>query len=183
MKRKLSLVALVLLAITTAASSLWLRLGSRGLSPAELSSNARAPRPPRQPVDSTLTCARTYKSELLRETGSDWTITASDGGCTFTAAATAALAPLKATATEIRFVRHRPQMSFAVAADGRTSEVSVTRSSGSATLDEKALYQIQNAPYGRHNCGVCRLSTLIDIEYDGPVWIRDTLPKKHNPVR
>ncbi len=176
MKRKLGLAAIVLVAITASAiSALWSGFCKTSLSPTELFANFRPPRPPLQPIDSTLTCTRTFESLLMREVGRDWTMTASDGGCTFTASAAAALAPVRATAAEIRFVRHRPQISFRIRGDGRISGVFVARSSGSSTLDQRALQQIQNANYGRHNCGICRVSTLLDIDYDGPIWIRDTV--------
>jgi len=76
MKRKLGFAVLVLIAFTTVViTALWSRLWTTGLRPAELSSNLRAPRPPLQPIDSTLTCTHTFKSELMQEVGSDWSIT------------------------------------------------------------------------------------------------------------
>lgn len=165
MKKKLGLTALLLLVvITLAISALW-------PTSTELSSNFRSPRPPRQPIDSTLTCTYCFKSERVLEIGGAWTLTASEGGCTFAASA---LAPVEATPAEIQSVNHRPQISFRIGANGRISRVFVSRGSGSPTLDQKAVRQVQTANYGRHNCGICTVSTLLDIDYDGPVWIRDT---------
>jgi TonB family protein len=85
------------------------------------------------------------------------------------------LSPIEATAAEMRRLTHRPQVSFQVAADGSVKNPSLTRSSGASTLDQRAVQQVLKQRYPHHNCGTCYVSTLIDIEFDGPVWVKDNL--------
>ena len=41
------------------------------------------------------------------------------------------------------------------------------------TLDEKALRQVSSYRYARHNCGVCKISMAVSIDFQGPVWMRE----------
>lgn len=129
------------------------------------------PRVPSQPIASTLNCTSTYKSELFPYISGEWSITASEGGCTFTSGGPFSV---KATAAEMRLLTYRPQISYQVRADGRLTHPSLVRSSGSATLDQRAIQEALKQRY-RHNCGSCYVTTLVDVEFQGPVWIRDGL--------
>ena len=154
------------------ATLLWLNFGLTILTSSELSSKRRLPRPPIQPTEARLTCTYCYKGEGIKGIDGDWTLTASDGGCTFRGVL---LPVITATPVEMLSLSRRPKILFQVARDGRIRKVMVSRSSGSPTLDQKAVRQVQAQQYGRHDCGICEVLTVIDIEYAGPVWIRDTI--------
>jgi TonB family protein len=136
-----------------------------------------------QPTTATLRCTST-RAERIPYIGGEWgarTTGAEYGrggrlyfreGCAFSGIMRS---PIEATAAEMRRLAHRPQVSFQVAADGSVSNPSLTRSSGASTLDQRAVQQVLKQRYPHHNCGTCYVSTLIDIEFDGPVWVKDDL--------
>lgn len=84
------------------------------------------------------------------------------------------LPPVKATPAEMLELTRRPQVVFQIAANGQVSNSSISRTSGSKTLDEKSLKQVMASRYRRHNCGVCRVSTTINVDFQGPVWIPES---------
>lgn len=136
-----------------------------------LESHFDLPDVPLQPTASTLNCTSTYKSERFPYIAGEWSITASEGGCAFTSGA---LSSVKATVDEVGVLTHRPQISYKVGPDGTLTHPCLVRSSGSATLDQRAIQQALKQRY-RHNCGTCYVSTLVDVDFHGPVWIRDDL--------
>ena len=71
-------------------------------------------------------------------------------------------------------LNYRPLVSFDVSSSGIVSKVKLIRSSGSSTLDEKALRQISSYRYPRHNCGACKMSMTVGVDFQGPVWMRET---------
>jgi Gram-negative bacterial TonB protein C-terminal len=136
-----------------------------------------------QPTTAILRCTST-RAERIAYIGGEWgarTTGAVYGrggrlqfreGCAFSGIM---LSPIEATAAEMGRLTHRPQVSFQVAADGSVKTLSLTRSSGASTLDQRAVKQVLAQRYPHHNCGTCYVSTLIDIEFDGPVWVKDNL--------
>lgn len=172
MKKLKPVASFLVISAAGAVTLLWPGLGLPILTSSDLRARPHPPRPPSQPTSAILACTYTYKSELISEIGGDWGVRTSDGGCSFSGVL---LSPVVATHAEILLVHRRPRISFQVAPNGRISNVTLTRGSGSSTLDHRAVSQAQGQRYGRHDCGICKVSTVIDIEYNGPVWIRDTL--------
>jgi len=84
-----------------------------------------------------------------------------------------ALQSVDAAPAEMAQLNYRPEVSFDVSASGTVSKVELLRSSGSATLDEKALRLVSSYRYPRHNCGACNMSMGVGIDFQGPVWMRE----------
>ena len=84
-----------------------------------------------------------------------------------------AFAPVKATAVEMTKVYRRPLVLFRVAPSGLVRDVSLLHTSGSPALDQRALAQVAGTRYPPHNCCSCRVSTVIDVDFEGPVWMRE----------
>jgi TonB family protein len=84
-----------------------------------------------------------------------------------------ALKSIEATPAEMTQLTCRPVVSFEVSDSGIVSKVELLRSSGSSTLDEKALRLISSYRYPRHNCGTCKMSMAVGIDFQGPVWTRE----------
>jgi TonB family protein len=89
-----------------------------------------------------------------------------------------ALQAVKATPTEMKKLTCRPLVSFQVSGNGVVSNAKLLRSSGSATLDERALRQVIAYRDSRHNCGVCKMSVSINVDFQGPVWMREPAVKR-----
>jgi TonB family protein len=87
-----------------------------------------------------------------------------------------ALQAVKATAPEMKNLACRPLVSFQVAPSGLVSHAKLLRSSGSTTLDERALRQVVAYRDSRHNCGVCKMSISVNVDFQGPVWMREPAP-------
>lgn len=81
--------------------------------------------------------------------------------------------PVKATAAEMMELNRRPSVVFEVAPSGQVSSASVSRSSGSKTVDEKSLKLITASPHQNHNCGACKVTAVIGVDFQGPVWMRE----------
>ena len=119
------------------------------------------PVPPIQPTDATLECTRLVVK----------------GGQYFSRdhipcnAPRIVFPPVKATSGEMMKVNCRPQIVFQVTSSGEVSDASVSRSSGSKTLDEKSLRLITESPLERHNCGECTVTAVIGVDFQGPVWM------------
>ena len=128
------------------------------------------PLPPSQPTTATLKCTRGFVATLTDITG-DWFIAQDHPPC---GVGGIFLLPVKATAAEMVDLNRRPQVVFQVTANGQVGNASVSLSSGSKTFDERSLEQVIAHPYGRHNCGVCRVSTVVDVDFQGPVWMRES---------
>ena len=75
---------------------------------------------------------------------------------------------------EMAKVYRRPLVAFRVLPNGLIKDISLLYSSGSASLDRRALAQLAGTRYPRHNCCSCRVSTAIDVDFEGPVWMRDS---------
>jgi hypothetical protein len=126
---------------------------------------------PSQPTTATLECTRGLVVAVPEISG-DWFFTRDHPPCTVGGDL---LGPIKATAAEMTVLKRRPQVVFHVTANGQISNVSVSHTSGSETLDERSLTLVLAHRYKRHNCGVCRVSTEVDVDFQGPVWIRDSV--------
>jgi hypothetical protein len=84
---------------------------------------------------------------------------------------------VEATAIEMTQLCCRPWVSFQVASTGLITDVKLLRSSGSRTLDQKAVWQASAGRYPRHNCGLCRVFSPMNLGFEGPVWIREPDPR------
>jgi TonB family protein len=80
---------------------------------------------------------------------------------------------LETTAAEMLVLRRRPQVAFKVAETGQGISANIVGSSGSRTLDERAVRLILAHTFPRHNCGVCRVSTQVNVSFKGPVWVNE----------
>jgi hypothetical protein len=126
--------------------------------------------PPAQPTTATLECTRGL-AVTVPEISGDWFLTQDHPPCSVGGDF---LPPVKATAAEMAVLNHRPHVVFRVAANGQISNASLSFSSGSTTLDERSLKLVMAQRYKRHNCGRCRISTEVDVDFQGPVWIRSS---------
>jgi len=80
---------------------------------------------------------------------------------------------VSASAAELAWVNQRPEISFHVAGNGNVSGVRVKRSSGSETLDQKASALVLAQRYKPNACGACDISSIINIDFDGPIWLNE----------
>lgn len=117
----------------------------------------------------TIECTRGFSLRLENANG-EWSVIQDHPPC---AVSGIALQPVKATATEMVRLKFRPLFSFQVAATGMISNVKLLRSSGSTTLDERAIRQVFAHRSPSHNCGVCKMSTSVNVDFQGPVWMRE----------
>jgi len=140
----------------------------RALTESELALGG-PPLPPSQSTTATLECTRGLVATLA-DTGRDWFLVQDHPPCTFGGIV---LLPIQATAREMLDLNRRPQVVFQVGADGRVRNALVSRTSGSRTLDEKTPKRVVAQRYRRHNCGVCKVSSEVDVDFQGPVWIRE----------
>ena len=163
-------VASVIIAVVVGAASFRYVVPRKlSLTESELTSDS-LPSHPAQPTTATVECSGGLAATLSDISG-DWSVTQDHPPCTVFGIV---LPPVKATAAEMAALKRRPQVAFQVAANGRVSSASLSRSSGSKTLDERALKQAISRRYQRHNCGVCKVSTVVDADFQGPVWMRES---------
>ena len=163
--------ALVLMAV--AASVIALLLLGTQMQPLTRSELALpAPRPPAQPTEATLRCEHGKPVHLTTARGADWSSTVwveepcrLDDDLFYT---------VEATASELVLLKRRPQISFQVGIDGQVNKASATRSSGVETLDRRALKLVVAHRYRPHECGVCWVSSVVNIDFNGPVWVRES---------
>jgi TonB family protein len=127
------------------------------------------PVPPAQPIEEALSCERMAKF-TMHDVSGKWMVTVSDGGCTFPSAAPRAV---QATASEMAALTNRPHVRFELTPTGEIRSASIALSSGSRALDQKALGEVVSHRYPRNTCGICRVTTVVNVEFGGPVWIRD----------
>jgi TonB family protein len=125
---------------------------------------------------STLECAAGIEVNLDNANG-EWSVTQDHPPCTVNCIV---LQPVNATATEMARLKCRPVVSFQVAASGQVSDAKLLRSSGSTSLDEKALQQVVAHRYPRHNCCKCKVSLAVDVDFQGPVWMREPTRRRPN---
>jgi hypothetical protein len=164
------IISVLIVVIVGAATLILLTSPKQSLSLPEL--KLSLPLPPLQPTTATVECSRGLVVELAGISG-DWSVIQDHPPCTVGGFV---LIPVKATATEMIDLNRRPRVIFKVAADGQVIHVSLSRTSGSRTFDEKALEQAIERRYRRHNCGVCKVSALVDVDFHGPVWMRESMP-------
>ena len=131
---------------------------------------SRPPLPPLQPITIELKCTRGLVL-TMSEIGGDWSLTSDHPPCTV---GENLLPPVEATVAEFVSLERRPFIMFRVAAKGSISEAMMLRSSGSRTLDEKSLKLALAHRFPRHNCGLCKVSTDVDVNFQGPVWVRES---------
>jgi len=158
----------VALVAAIACALVILRLSPLKLTPSELNVG-NLPRVPMQESAATVECTRGLVVNLERATG-EWSDIQDHPPCTVTGIF---LHAVKATASEMEKLNCRPLVSFEVAPSGLVSDAKLVRSSGSTTLDEKAVRQIIAYRYPRHNCGVCKMSISMSLDFRGPVWMRE----------
>lgn len=156
-------------AVLGAGTTLWLLPWKMALTRSQLTLGGPPP-PPAQPTTETLSC--TNGSSAMFEGGpGKWSFAQDHPPCTFVGCSPPAV---KAMASEILMLKHRPRFLFQVAANGGVRNASILQTSGSKTLDEKSLTQIKALVYQRHNCGVCTISTVVSVEFEGPVWVPES---------
>jgi hypothetical protein len=160
------IVVLVAAAVTAAVT---FRFVPQKLSLSQLRS-APLPPIPAQPIHATIECRGGLNIKAV-DAGREWSVVQDHPPC---AAGSVVVPFVKATAAEMSEIIQRPQVTFKVAIDGLTTEGVVVRSSGSKTLDARALTQIMETRYPRQQCGICKLSTEVNIDFHGPVWFHDT---------
>jgi hypothetical protein len=131
---------------------------------------SRPPLPPLQPITIELKCTRGLVLRMS-EIGGDWSLTSDHPPCTV---GENLLPPVEATVAEFVSLERRPFIMFRVAAKGSISDAMMLRSSGSRTLDEKSLKLALAHRFPRHNCGLCKVSTDVDVNFQGPVWVRES---------
>lgn len=68
------------------------------------------------------------------------------------------------TEKEAAEARRRPEVTFVLAASGEVREALLTRSSGSSSLDAKAMDLVTTTHYKATPCGVCRVVTSIPVD-------------------
>ena len=140
-----------------------------GLTQSELAWSS--PTPPSQPTQETLSC--TCGSVVTFSGGpGEWSLVHDHPPCTFVGYGPP---PVKATAAELLMLKRRPRFLFEVAANGAVRNATILQTSGSGTFDEKSLAQVTAHRYQRHHCGVCTISTVVSVEFQGPVWIRESV--------
>jgi TonB family protein len=169
MRRQTTLAISVLAAAVVGAATLrTLAPRKLALTPSDLMLG-ELPQPPPQPTMATFECSRGLAGTLTDISG-DWVLIQDHPPCTL---AGDFLLPVKATAAEMVALNRRPQISFQVAANGRVRNASVSRTSGSKTLDDRLLKEVTAHRYKGNNCGVCRVTTVVDVDFQGPVWMRE----------
>lgn len=167
--RRLALLIVVISVAAVATAAVTFYLVPSQLSQSQLRS-APLPHIPEQPIRATIEC-RSGLDISVTDVGRDWSVVQDHPPC---AVGGVVLPPVKATVAEMSEISQRPQVTFKVTGDGSTTEGAIVCSSGSKTLDERALRQIMTTRYPHQHCGICELSTEINIEFQGPVWFRDT---------
>jgi hypothetical protein len=132
------------------------------------------PRSPTQPSVATIECTRGLEI-TLNDANGGWSVIQDHPPCTVRGIV---LHSIKATATEMMELNCRPRFVFQVAPSGLVTNASLLRSSGSTSLDKRALGQVTTYQYPRHNCGLCKLSMPINVDFEGPVWMREPAPER-----
>lgn len=127
------------------------------------------PHAPVQMNRGTIRCTLGMDVELSNANG-EWRVIQDHPPCDISGIA---LESVEATPTEMAQLNCRPVVSFQVSASGIVSKVELLRSSGSSTLDEKALRLVSSHRYPRQNCGVCKMSMSVGVGFEGPVWTRE----------
>jgi TonB family protein len=127
-----------------------------------------APLPPAQPVLAIFACSRGLIVEAKIARG--WYLTRDHPPCTVGFDFTD---ELEATPAEMRVLQRRPHVAFKVAETGTVTSATIAGSSGSGTLDGRAVQLIQAHTFPKHNCGVCRVSTQVNLSFEGPFWINE----------
>lgn len=158
---------------TLATAAVALHFAPSQLSQSQLTTGP-LPHVPAQPIRATMECVGGRDISVV-DIGRDWSFIQDHPPC---AVGGVVLAPIKATVAEIPELTQRPMVTFKLSASGLASEGRIVRSSGSKTLDERALTQVMTTRYPHQNCGICKLSTAINIEFQGSVWFRDTGPAR-----
>ena len=130
---------------------------------------AGLPQAPVQMSRATIRCTFGMGVEVSNANG-EWRVIQDHPPCDVSGIA---LESVEATSTEMTQLNCRPVVSFEVSASGVVNKVELLRSSGSSTLDQKALRLVGSSHYPRHNCGSCKMSTAVGIDFHGPVWTRE----------
>jgi TonB family protein len=165
--RRHSLWAVLFIALV-ASGLLVRRFSFLPLTPAQLRIGS-LPHAPAQMNRVTIRCTVGLAFELSNANG-EWRVSQDHPPCDVSGIV---LQSVEAAPAEMTKLNCRPLVSFDVSASGVVSKVKLLRSSGSSTLDEKALHQVTSYRYPRHNCGACKMSMAVGVDFQGPVWIRE----------
>lgn len=168
----------VLFIALVASALLVRRFSLLQLTPAQLRIGS-LPRAPAQMNRATIRCTLGLAFELSHANG-EWSVNQDHPPCDVSGIA---LQSVEATSAEMTKLNCRPLVSFEVSASGVVSKVKLLRSSGSSTLDEKALHQVSSYRYPRHNCGACEMSMAVGVDFQGPVWMREVAVQTAPAVR
>jgi outer membrane biosynthesis protein TonB len=166
MRRQAGWVLFVLMAVVAGVACV--RLLPMRLSPSELRLG-KSPQVPLQPTAATIACTRGLVVSVA-DVGRDWSVT-QDPPCT---SGDILVHPIAATAAEMAELKSRPSVTFVVDSNGQVGNASILRTSGSKTLDKRSLNQFIAQHYEPHNCGICKISTVVDVDFQGPVWMRES---------
>ncbi len=175
MRCRLVWVTSLIVAVVACSLAYW-HFIPRWLPPSHLKVG-NLPRIPMQPSAALIHCSGGLDFTLDNANG-DWSVVQDHPPC---AVSGFALPAVKATAIEMAKVYRRPLVVFRVAPSGMIRDISLLSSSGSTTLDRRALTQLAGSRYPRHNCCSCRVSTAIDVDFEGPVWMRDSHDLQFRP--
>lgn len=148
--------------------TVWLLPPNLELTQSELA--LRSPVPPAQPTQETLSCTSGSAVTFSGGTG-EWSLVHDHPPCTFIGYGPP---PVNAAAAELLMLKRRPRFLFRVAANGDVRNAMILQTSGSRTFDEKSLAQITAHRYQSHHCGVCTISTVVSVDFQGPVWIPES---------
>lgn len=77
-----------------------------------------------------------------------------------------------AAAGEMNTVVKRPKVSLRIDDSGTVCDLRLIRSSGNASLDDRALHVILGSKHNKNYCQRCSIATTVNVEWDGPVWFR-----------
>jgi TonB family protein len=71
---------------------------------------------------------------------------------------------LSSTDTEVTESRRRPEIAFVLTGSGEVQGAIISRSSGSRSLDAKALAIVTNTRYKATGCGSCRVVAKVAVD-------------------
>ena len=138
-------------------------IDTRAVAHRQLASRSCADEPSHNPL-------HTWAGRRMIKCNGEWRVIQDHPPCDVSGIA---LQSVEATPPEMTKLNSRPLVSFEVSASGIVSKTKRLRSSASSTLDEKALRLVASHHYPRHNCGACKMSMAVGVDFQGPVWVRE----------
>jgi len=153
------------------------RFSLRQLTPTQLRT-ARLPHAPAQMNRATIRCTLGMDVEVSNANG-EWRVIQDHPPCDVSGMT---LQSVEATPHEMTQLNCRPEVSFEVSDSGTVSKVVLLRSSGSSSVDERAQRLISSYRYPKHNCGACKMSMAVGIDFQGPVGMREPVVQPASTV-